>query len=288
MSSCEWSSEQEEIANDVDEEDVNIDEEGGNRPVGEEKSETEEDLGCLNSGSRQTGVVNGLKLDEDANQDNASGGEATNVNDNVNDNDSDTHTEHSKNEVLVEQEQRSQTKTARVSLAKIREENLVCKTAEDEEKPEDSSNTDTDSEIDDERRYTPKTLDDLGIKLSRSSHVWRALEELKARQLGFICPTMFTRNVTGSITVAERLQLERKLECHNGCVNTLNFNGSGDLLASGSDDLEVVVWDWAKGKKMFSYESGHIANVFQVRYCWFLLANYELIKNCTQQISKFQ
>jgi len=40
---------------------------------------------------------------------------------------------------------------------------------------------------------------------------------------------------------------------------------SGDLLASGSDDLDIVIWDWAKGKKKIAYESGHTSNVFQVK-----------------------
>lgn len=62
----------------------------------------------------------------------------------------------------------------------------------------------------------------------------------------------------------KRLRLEHKLEEHEGCVNCINFSPSGQLLASGSDDLQVVLWDWVKGTKMAKFESGHIANVFQV------------------------
>jgi WD40 repeat protein len=63
----------------------------------------------------------------------------------------------------------------------------------------------------------------------------------------------------------QRLQLERQLKEHEGCVNCIHFSHGGDRLASGSDDLHVVVWDWAKGRKVTKFESGHMANVFQVR-----------------------
>lgn len=49
-----------------------------------------------------------------------------------------------------------------------------------------------------------------------------------------------------------------------GCVNALNFNQKGNLLASGSDDLAVIIWDWARGKKQHWFESGHCSNMFQV------------------------
>ena len=38
------------------------------------------------------------------------------------------------------------------------------------------------------------------------------------------------------------------------------------MLASGSDDLEVIVWDWLRGKKLFSFPSGHNSNVFQSKF----------------------
>jgi len=51
-----------------------------------------------------------------------------------------------------------------------------------------------------------------------------------------------------------------------GCVNALHFNSEGDLLASGSDDLDIVVWDWAKCKQLATFDSGHRANVFQSKF----------------------
>lgn len=89
---------------------------------------------------------------------------------------------------------------------------------------------------------------------------------LQSRQLGILSPQNFSRDTSGSCGLVKRLTLHDKLVHHDGCVNTLHFNMSGDLLASGSDDLDIVIWDWAKGKKKIAYESGHSSNVFQVKY----------------------
>ena len=68
----------------------------------------------------------------------------------------------------------------------------------------------------------------------------------------------------GLPSVVRRLSLQHRLEAHEGCVNCINFSGSGQLLASGSDDLHVVVWDWERGRMVSKLESGHISNIFQV------------------------
>lgn len=68
----------------------------------------------------------------------------------------------------------------------------------------------------------------------------------------------------GSLHSVQRLELMYKLQEHRGCVNALSFNTSGTKLASGSDDLRVVIWDWARGQPLLDFESGHRNNVFQV------------------------
>ena len=40
----------------------------------------------------------------------------------------------------------------------------------------------------------------------------------------------------------------------------------GTKIASGSDDLMVIVWDWVRRKKITSFPTGHRENVFQVRF----------------------
>lgn len=95
-----------------------------------------------------------------------------------------------------------------------------------------------------------------------------SLDCLFARQMSFdpycsLAP--LKRKLYGCPSMVERLQLERKLKEHEGCVNCINFSWSGRLLASGSDDLHVVLWDWARGCVVSKFDSRHVANVFQVR-----------------------
>ena len=45
---------------------------------------------------------------------------------------------------------------------------------------------------------------------------------------------------------------------------SLNLSILGTSLASGSDDLNIVVWDWVHEKPFFTFDSGHRSNVFQV------------------------
>ncbi|XP_015755627.1 PREDICTED: DDB1- and CUL4-associated factor 8-like protein 2 [Acropora digitifera] len=92
------------------------------------------------------------------------------------------------------------------------------------------------------------------------------VSNLEHRQLGMLSPMNFSRQISGSCGLVKRLSLHHKLEHHQRCVNTLHFNTSGDLLASGSDDPDIVIWDWAKGEKKIAYKSGHINDVLQVKF----------------------
>ena len=56
-----------------------------------------------------------------------------------------------------------------------------------------------------------------------------------------------------------------KLVGHKGCVNTVEFNSTGKVLISGSDDRQVIFWNWASKKKIFTYSSGHLENIFQTK-----------------------
>ena len=60
-------------------------------------------------------------------------------------------------------------------------------------------------------------------------------------------PVQFQHHFGQSLNLIHRLQLDRKLEGHDGCVNTVAFTPSGEGLVSGSDDLHINIWDWQKG-----------------------------------------
>uniref|UniRef100_H3DBN0 DDB1 and CUL4 associated factor 8 n=1 Tax=Tetraodon nigroviridis TaxID=99883 RepID=H3DBN0_TETNG len=95
--------------------------------------------------------------------------------------------------------------------------------------------------------------------------VWRAVPSLRSREIGRDAH-QFVRRVCGARGLVQRLELQGRLERHTGCVNTLHFNPSGTRLASGSDDLRVVIWDWAVRHAVLEFDSGHKSNVFQAKF----------------------
>ncbi|CAK9830199.1 DDB1- and CUL4-associated factor 8 [Anthophora retusa] len=110
------------------------------------------------------------------------------------------------------------------------------------------------------------------LKKERPKPNWFVVPELLRREMG-INP-LFQRRYYGSLHVAEHFELMYKLREHQGCVNALNFNQKGNLLASGSDDLSVVIWDWAIGKKHHAFISGHRSNIFQAKWLPFDAENF--------------
>ncbi|XP_015834612.2 DDB1- and CUL4-associated factor 8 isoform X2 [Tribolium castaneum] len=121
---------------------------------------------------------------------------------------------------------------------------------------------DTDAEVDFENHPL--------FKKEKPKHKWFVLKEVDQRQLGYSAKLqsreLFQRRCYGSLHCVQRLELMYKLEEHAGCVNSLNFHPDGTLLASGADDLKVVVWDWKLGKTLLKYKTKHRANVFQSKF----------------------
>ncbi len=58
------------------------------------------------------------------------------------------------------------------------------------------------------------------------------------------------------------LSLSHEFRGHRGCVNRLEFNHSGSLLASGSDDCRVKIWDLKRKKCAITLKTGHSNNIF--------------------------
>ncbi|XP_076297345.1 DDB1- and CUL4-associated factor 8 isoform X3 [Lasioglossum baleicum] len=106
-------------------------------------------------------------------------------------------------------------------------------------------------------------IDDDSIA-NRPKAKWSVVPELTSRERG--CNPLFHRRCYGSLHVAERLKIMQELNEHRGCVNGINFNQKGNLLASCSDDLTVIIWNWAVGKKRHVFDTGHTSNVFQSKW----------------------
>ncbi|KAK3237534.1 hypothetical protein CYMTET_52399 [Cymbomonas tetramitiformis] len=96
-----------------------------------------------------------------------------------------------------------------------------------------------------------------------NENIFDALTKRSAGDLG--SPQRFRRTAGSCPGLLRRMTLQKELEGHRGCVNTVSFISSGDVLVSGSDDQQVMLWDWKTGERQLTYHSGHSGNVFQAR-----------------------
>ena len=103
-------------------------------------------------------------------------------------------------------------------------------------------------------------------RVKKSNSQWNTVKDTFSRSLGTQSLSGFRERARASKYFIQRLELSEKLNFHDGCVNSLNFNEQGNLIASGSDDCNVAIWNWMKNTKepLLWYDSGHNSNVFQV------------------------
>ncbi|GCB69802.1 hypothetical protein scyTo_0008454 [Scyliorhinus torazame] len=64
----------------------------------------------------------------------------------------------------------------------------------------------------------------------------------------------------------QRLKLEAKLNVHDGCVNTICWNDTGEYILSGSDDTNLVITNPYSRKILSTIRSGHRANIFSAKF----------------------
>jgi len=64
--------------------------------------------------------------------------------------------------------------------------------------------------------------------------------------------------------LVRRLGLFQELHGHTGCVNCIQWNTAGTLLASGSDDRTIIVWDGVRCERVSRLETPHEGNIFSV------------------------
>ncbi|XP_075974110.1 DDB1- and CUL4-associated factor 8 [Anticarsia gemmatalis] len=138
----------------------------------------------------------------------------------------------------------------------------------DDERPHRSSNANDDDEP---KGKTPPVL-----QKTRPKHNYLMLREIINREMGLTFPcgktakedVMFEKKFYGSLHVIYRMKKLHNLLKHKGCVNSINFHPEGHLLASGSDDTNVVVWDWARNIPVQTIKTGHKSNVFQSKFLY--------------------
>ncbi|CAH8585123.1 unnamed protein product [Schistosoma turkestanicum] len=83
---------------------------------------------------------------------------------------------------------------------------------------------------------------------------------------GVLSPVTYVRCQQINQHLVNRLGLETSLQGHHGCVNCLEWNESGSYLASGSDDRCLIIWDPFERKSLLTMNTGHVANIFSVKF----------------------
>ncbi|CAI6349631.1 unnamed protein product [Macrosiphum euphorbiae] len=64
----------------------------------------------------------------------------------------------------------------------------------------------------------------------------------------------------------QRLDLEKILRTHDGCVNSVNWNDSGSLLLTAGDDKHIVITNPFSYKVLVDYKTKHKTNIFCAKF----------------------
>lgn len=74
------------------------------------------------------------------------------------------------------------------------------------------------------------------------------------------------RRLHASPPFVQRLEQEAILKGHDGCVNCLEWSSNGRILASGSDDFQLILWNPFTQKRLKSIHTKHYGNMFSVKF----------------------
>lgn len=69
-----------------------------------------------------------------------------------------------------------------------------------------------------------------------------------------------------SLQMMQRMSLLKRLNVHNGCVNSVCWNATGDLILSGSDDQHLVLTNPYTYKVLTKFKTSHRANIFSAKF----------------------
>ncbi|KAG7463499.1 hypothetical protein MATL_G00177260 [Megalops atlanticus] len=95
--------------------------------------------------------------------------------------------------------------------------------------------------------------------------------DLRKRSIGCYEPSAVRINYLGRSEFVQRLKLEASLNVHDGCVNTICWNDTGEYILSGSDDMNLVISNPYNRKGSphqvkAAIRSGHRANIFSAKF----------------------
>ncbi|KAL0963528.1 hypothetical protein UPYG_G00307590 [Umbra pygmaea] len=90
--------------------------------------------------------------------------------------------------------------------------------------------------------------------------------DVNKRSIGYNEPNAVRTNYLGRREFVQRLKLEATLNVHDGCVNTISWNDTGEYILSGSDDTKLVITNPYNRKVKATIRSGHRANIFSAKF----------------------
>uniref|UniRef100_A0A3Q3D5A4 Ddb1 and cul4 associated factor 6 n=1 Tax=Hippocampus comes TaxID=109280 RepID=A0A3Q3D5A4_HIPCM len=90
--------------------------------------------------------------------------------------------------------------------------------------------------------------------------------DVNKRLIGYSEPNNIRTNYLGRREFVQRLKLEATLNIHDGCVNTISWNDTGEYILSGSDDTFLAITNPYNKKVKKSIRSGHRANIFSAKF----------------------
>ncbi|KAJ8253054.1 hypothetical protein GJAV_G00208620 [Gymnothorax javanicus] len=102
--------------------------------------------------------------------------------------------------------------------------------------------------------------------LSTMSCSGNLIWDVRKRSIGFHEPNAVRINYLGRREFVQRLKLEATLNVHDGCVNTICWNDTGEYILSGSDDTSLVITNPYNRKVKATIRSGHRANIFSAKF----------------------
>ncbi|XP_075420591.1 DDB1- and CUL4-associated factor 6 isoform X1 [Tenrec ecaudatus] len=102
--------------------------------------------------------------------------------------------------------------------------------------------------------------------MSRGGCCTHLLWDVRKRSLGLEDPSRLRSRYLGRREFIQRLKLEATLNVHDGCVNTICWNDTGEYILSGSDDTKLVISNPYSRKVLTTIRSGHRANIFSAKF----------------------
>ncbi|XP_055964523.1 DDB1- and CUL4-associated factor 6 isoform X3 [Sorex fumeus] len=102
--------------------------------------------------------------------------------------------------------------------------------------------------------------------MSRGGACPHLLWDVRQRSLGLQDPARLRSRYLGRREFIQRLKLEATLNVHDGCVNTICWNETGEYILSGSDDTKLVISNPYSRKVLTTIRSGHRANIFSAKF----------------------